>query len=121
VIWAAVAIAGAAGAVCRYGVDVAVTSRSRGRFPFGTLLVNVTGAVLIGIFAGAVANLGAPGEVRVVMGAGFCGAYTTFSTLAYETWRLIEDGAYGRAAANLASLGASLPAAAGGWWLTTLG
>jgi fluoride exporter len=120
VIWLAVAAAGAAGAVCRYLVDYAVTVRSGGLFPWGTLAVNVSGAMLIGLVAGLVANLGAPSTVKTVAGAGFCGAYTTFSTLIYETWRLIEDRAYAHAAANLASLVLSLPAAALGWAATTL-
>lgn len=120
-IWAAVAVAGAAGAACRYVVDYAVTARAGGLFPWGTLVVNVTGAVLIGLIAGAVANLGTPGTTKVVAAAGFCGAFTTFSTLVHETWQLIDDRAYGRAAANLASLALSLPAVAAGWSATTLG
>jgi fluoride exporter len=118
VIWLAVAVAGAAGSLCRYLVDTYVAGRSGPGFPWGTLVVNVTGAVLIGLVAGAVANLGAPGELRTVAGAGFCGAYTTFSTLVHQTWYLIEERAYGRAAANLGSLTLSLPAAALGWWMT---
>jgi fluoride exporter len=120
VIWVAVAAAGAAGAVCRYVVDFAVTARTGGLFPWGTLAVNVTGAALVGLIAGLVANLGAPSTVRTIAGAGFAGAYTTFSTLVYETWRLAEDRAYGQAAANLASLALSLPAVALGWAATTL-
>jgi fluoride exporter len=120
VIWLAVAAAGAAGAVCRYLVDYAVTASSGGLFPWGTLAVNVTGATLIGLTAGLVTNLGAPSTLKTVAGAGFCGAYTTFSTLVHETWRLIEDRAYTHAAANLASLVLGLPAAALGWAATTL-
>ena len=114
-IWVAVAIAGAAGAVCRFLVDHAVTARRRGRFPWGTLVVNLSGAVVIGVVAGAVAHAGVHPDVRLVAGAGFCGAYTTFSTLIYETWRLIEDRAYASAVANLGSLVLSAPAAAAGW------
>lgn len=119
-IWLAVAAAGAAGAACRYTVDYLVTARSRERFPWGTLIVNVSGALLIGLVAGLVAHQGAPSAMNTVVGAGFVGAYTTFSTLVYESWRLLEDRAYLRAAVNLASLTLSLPAAAAGWTLAGL-
>ena len=119
-IWLAVAVAGAAGAACRYVVDFAVTARTRERFPWGTLVVNVTGALLVGLVTGLVAHQGVPDATRTVLGAGFCGAYTTFSTLVYESWRLLEDRAYLAAATNLASLALSLPAVAAGWWLTAL-
>lgn len=117
-LWAAVLVAGGAGAVCRYLVDAAVTARSSGVFPWGTLVVNLTGSLLLGVVAGVVAEHGAPGSAGIVAGAGFCGAYTTFSTLAYETVRLAEEGAWRLALVNLATLVPGGAATALGWALT---
>jgi fluoride exporter len=114
-LWLAVMVAGAAGACCRYVVDYVVTARSRGDFPWGTLAVNLSGALLLGVVAGAVGAGAAPASVRTVAGAGFCGAYTTFSTLVLESLRLIEDRAYRLVATNLASVLLGAVAAAGGW------
>lgn len=119
-IWLGVALAGAAGAACRYLVDTVLTARTGARFPWGTLAVNLTGALLAGAVAGLVADAAAPAAFGTVVGTGFCGAYTTFSALVYETWRLVEERAYRTAAANLATLALSLPAAAAGWALATL-
>lgn len=119
-IWVGVALAGAAGAACRYVVDYLVTARSGSDYPWGTLVVNVSGALLLGIVAGVVAHHGAPDGAHTVIGGGFCGAYTTFSTLVHETWRLVEERAWGHAVANLASLLVGVAAAAVGWALTLL-
>jgi fluoride exporter len=120
VIWVAVALAGGAGAASRYAVDWLVTSRGPGGYPWGTLIVNVSGSLLIGLVAGAVAHHGAPGAFGTVAAAGFCGAYTTFSTLVYEAWRLAEARAYLQAAAHLASLLVGWLAAGVGWMATAL-
>ncbi|CAN5774170.1 fluoride efflux transporter CrcB [soil metagenome] len=119
-IWFAVGVAGAAGAACRYVVDFLVTARTAGSYPVGTLVVNVSGSLLVGVVAGVVANRGAPGALTTVAGVGFAGSYTTFSTLVYESWRLIEDGAYLRAATNMATILLGMAAAAAGWALTAL-
>lgn len=113
--WVALAIAGGGGAACRYLVDGLVRARVGDAFPWGTLVVNVTGSFLIGLVAGAVARGGLPGGLGGVLAAGFCGAYTTFSTLVHDTWLLAGAGAYRRAVANMASLVLGAAAAAGGW------
>lgn len=110
----ALVLAGAAGAAARYVLDVAVTSRTAGAFPWGTLVVNVAGSFLLGGIAGAVAEGAAPDAVRTVAGTGFCGAFTTFSTLVYETLALVGDGQWRLAALNLATLLAGGAAAAAG-------
>lgn len=81
-------------------------------FPWGTLAVNVAGSALLGFLVGAQAHLGMPPSVMALAGIGFCGGLTTFSTLGYETLRLLEDGAIGAAGLNmLGSLTLGLAAA----------
>jgi CrcB protein len=97
-----IGIGGFAGAVSRYLVDGWVASWTRGGFPWGTMAVNLSGSLLLGLaFALAVERAVLPSEVRGPLMIGFIGAYTTFSTLALESWRLLEDGAYLQGVANL--------------------
>jgi CrcB protein len=98
-----IAAGGAAGAVSRYLVDTIVSERFAGAFPLGTLVINMSGSFLLGLlFALAVEEAGLPSEVRPALMIGFLGAYTTFSTLMLESWRLVEDGALALAVVNLA-------------------
>jgi CrcB protein len=97
-----VAVGGAAGAVARYVVDGWVAERAAGAFPWGTLVVNASGSFVLGmLFALAIERDVLPADVRGPLMIGFLGAYTTFSTLMLETWRLWEDGAVGIALANV--------------------
>ena len=97
-----VAVGGAAGAVARYVVDGWVLERTSGELPWGTFVVNVSGAFLLGLlFALAIERDVLPAEVRGPLMIGFLGAYTTFSTLMLESWRLWEDGAVALALGNL--------------------
>jgi CrcB protein len=107
----AVGIAGAFGAVARYGLE-GVVSRRGGIFPWGTFLVNVSGALVLGfLFTLLTGRLTIAPWLRSALLIGFLGAYTTFSTLSLETFRLLEDGAYALATANaLGSLGLGLAA-----------
>jgi CrcB protein len=89
----AIAIAAAAGAVARYLVDLAVQHRTRSALPLGTLVVNTTGSLALGFLAGLALHHGLHDTPRLVIGTGFIGAYTTFSTFLYETIQLIEHGA----------------------------
>ncbi|MCC6222891.1 MAG: fluoride efflux transporter CrcB [Thermoleophilia bacterium] len=106
-----VALAGAAGAVARYLLDGAISRRWSG-FPWGTLAVNVTGALALGfLFTVCAGRFEVAPWLRSALTIGLLGGYTTFSTLSLETYRLIEDGAWGLAAANaLGSLAAGLAA-----------
>jgi CrcB protein len=98
-----IAAGGAAGAVSRYLVDTIVSERFAGAFPLGTLVINMSGSFLLGLlFALAVDEARLPSEVRPALMIGFLGAYTTFSTLMLESWRLVEDGALALAVVNLA-------------------
>jgi CrcB protein len=107
-----VGIAGALGALARYGLGGLVSERFPGAFPWGTFVVNVTGSFLLGILFVVLTEraLVSP-ATRTTLMIGFVGAYTTFSTLSLETFRLIEDGAWGLAALNaLGSLALGLVA-----------
>jgi len=97
-----IAIGGAGGAVTRYVLDGAVANVVRGAFPWGTLVVNISGALLLGLLFALATERGVlPREIRGPVMIGFIGAYTTFSTLVLESWRLAEDGAVSLELLNL--------------------
>ena len=97
-----VGVGGFLGAIARRVVDLWVSDRSASAFPFGTLVVHLSGAFLLGLlFAWAVERDVLPREVRGPVMIGFIGAYTTFSTWMLESMRLFEDGAWQLAALNL--------------------
>jgi CrcB protein len=98
-VWA-IAAGAAAGGVGRYYVGAWVQQRTGMTFPWGTLLINVSGSLLLGfLIRYALATPGISVEVRASLTTGFCGGYTTFSTYSYETAALLEEGQYGRAGA----------------------
>ena len=81
-----IAIAGALGALARYGMDGVVSTRQPGAFPWGTLVVNVSGTFLLGlVFTLLTERLAVDPWLRTSVTVGFLGAYTTFSTLALES------------------------------------
>jgi len=108
----AIAIAGALGALARYGLDGLISRRAPTSFPWGTFVINVSGSFLLGIVFVAMTERFRPDPwLRSALTIGFLGAYTTFSTFSLETYRLVEDSAYGLAIANaLGSLAAGLAA-----------
>lgn len=119
--WLVLAATGALGATARYLVDRAVSSRTRGAPPGGTLVVNVTGSFLAGVVTGLALYHAFPGTARLALGTGFCGAYTTFSTFTVETVRLVEAGAVARAARSaLGTVVTCFVAAAAGLALAAL-
>ena len=85
-------LAGASGAVTRFVVDAWTKQRWRSPFPLATVVINVTGSLLLGVLAGAVLFDGQSSTWQTVVGTGFCGGYTTFSTASFETVRLVERG-----------------------------
>ena len=111
-----VGVGGFAGAISRYLVDGFVSDRTGGGFPWGTLVINVSGTFLLGLlFAMTTERAILPAEIRGPVMIGFIGAYTTFSTYLLESWRLIEDGAWAMALANLGgSIAVGLVAVAAG-------
>ncbi|MDG4823166.1 fluoride efflux transporter CrcB [Asanoa sp. WMMD1127] len=107
-----VALGAAVGAPARYLTDRAIQRLHRGHFPFGTLTVNVVGSLILGLAAGGTTTTTG---VYALVGLGFCGALTTYSTFGYETVRLLEQRAPRRALANAAvSIAAGLGAAFAG-------
>jgi CrcB protein len=107
---ALVLVGGAAGAVARYLTDRAVQSRVDAVFPWGTFIANVTGSLLLGLVSG----LMAASWVGHLVGVGFCGALTTYSTFGYETVRLASSGAWRYALTNA---GATVLVGLGACWL----
>lgn len=106
-----VAIGGGLGALARYHLEGVLAPRQRSPFPLSTLVVNVSGSLLLGLLVGMTLSGRLPGQALVWGGTGLLGAFTTFSTFTYETVRLIEDRAWGYAWWNLALSG---PLAFGG-------
>ena len=97
-ITAGIAVAGGAGAVARFVIDGLVRHRWPGpTFPWATLLINVTGSLLLGVVTGLVLYRSGPADLRLIVGTGFCGGYTTFSTASFETVRLAQRHSVSRA------------------------
>ena len=86
--WVGVAVFGALGAATRFRVDAAVSARLPSDFPLGTFVVNLSGTVPLGLLVGAAV----PHRTLLVLGTGFLGGYTTFSTWMVESERLGEVG-----------------------------
>ncbi|MDQ3707986.1 MAG: fluoride efflux transporter CrcB [Actinomycetota bacterium] len=117
-MWLAVAVGAAVGAPCRYLLDTWLTSRFGRWLPWGTVTVNLIGSAFLGMLAGTALVRPVNAAVSALLGVGFCGAFTTASTLAWETVALAEDGWPARAVANIAlSLVAGLGLSAAGFAL----
>ena len=113
-LWAGVVVLGGCGAVLRFLVDGGVSARLGRSFPYGTLIVNLTGATALGVLAG----LALGRETALLVGTALLGSYTTFSTWMFETQRLGEDRQVRPLVANLVvSLLAGVAAAAAGRWV----
>ena len=96
--WAGLAVLGGIGALGRFTVDRAVSARRPSDFPYGTLVVNLSG----GLALGALVGLELAGDGLLLVGTGLLGSYTTFSTWMVETQRLAEDGEWTLMWLNLA-------------------
>jgi CrcB protein len=92
-----VAIGGAAGAVARYAIGGWIQLRAGAGFPLGTLVVNVTGSLVLAFVVRFLEGVAAPPEWRGFLAIGLCGAYTTFSTFGYESVQLLQGGQWSRA------------------------
>jgi CrcB protein len=96
-VWTAVVLIGGAGSVLRFYVDGLVSSATGRGFPYGTLAVNLSGAVVLGFLAG----LALAGNAYLLAGTAAVGSYTTFSTWMLESQRLTEERQYPKAALNI--------------------
>ena len=115
VIILAIAIGGFVGAPARFAVDRFVADRVETDFPLGTFLINISGSLLLGLLTGLDLAGHLPDVLSALLGGGFCGAFTTFSTWSFETVRLIEENELLEALLNaLVSLVLGLLAAGGG-------
>ncbi|UXN22224.1 CrcB family protein [Curtobacterium flaccumfaciens] len=94
----AVAAGGGVGAAGRFLLDGLINTGREFRLPVGTLTINITGSLLLGLIVGAASHLGA--APVAVLGTGVMGGYTTFSTASFETVRLARSGRITAAAAN---------------------
>lgn len=113
-VWGGVVAIGGLGSVLRFLVDGAVSRRTGRSFPYGTLVVNLTGAAVLGVLTG----LALDRETALLAGTAAVGSYTTFSTWMFETQRLGEDRQVRFLTANLlVSLVAGVAAAALGQWI----
>ena len=94
-----VAIGSAVGGVSRFALATAIQARVGTPFPWGPLVINVTGSLVVGFILRYALHTAAIGpEVRALLTTGFCGGYTTFSTFSYEAATLLEEGGWQRAA-----------------------
>lgn len=96
-VWAGVILIGGAGAVARFLVDGVVSSATGKDFPYGTLVVNVSGSLILGLLTG----LALSADVALLAGTAAVGSYTTFSTWMLETQRLGEERQRRKVAANI--------------------
>ena len=95
--WIAVAVVGGAGAIARFVVDREVGRRGGGAFPYGTLVINLSGSFLLGLVTGLALST----DAALIVGTATIGSYTTFSTWMFETHRLAEEGRLRGAVANV--------------------
>ena len=97
-LWIGIALLGGAGAVARFGVDLAVSRRAPDAFPFGTFVVNLTGSAALGVLDGA----GVTGDAFMLAGTALLGSYTTFSTWLLQSRVLQREREEGLLWLNLA-------------------
>lgn len=120
-VFAALAAAGGLGAAARFAVDGVVGSRLRTIFPLATFIINVSGSLALGLLTSLAAGHLISQDWALILGSGFLGGYTTFSTASYETVRLMGEKRYFASLANaLGSLIATVGAAGLGFWLGSL-
>jgi len=99
-----IAAGGALGSMARYACSSLVAGWFGETFPLGTLIINVLGSFVIGLFAGLTGpdgRLMVSGDIRQFVMVGICGGYTTFSSFSYQTLTLAQDGEYARAGVNV--------------------
>ncbi|QEA29851.1 fluoride efflux transporter CrcB [Microbacterium sp. CBA3102] len=117
-LFLAIAASGGIGAALRFLIDGLIRTRTIGSYPFGTMLINVTGSFFLGLVTGLAATAALPEDLRLLVGTGLLGGYTTFSTASFETIRLAQDKRTIAAATNgIGTLVLTVGAAAVGYTL----
>ncbi|WP_166827501.1 fluoride efflux transporter CrcB [Brevibacterium limosum] len=117
-VFIALAVAGGLGATARMLLDGLIKSCMSVALPWGTIIINVSGSLALGVLTGAAAAHVLPESWHLVLGTGFLGGYTTFSTASFETIRLIQERRWTAGLVNgLGTLLVSTAAAALGLWL----
>ncbi len=115
-------VCGGFGACARYMIEGLIASRLSSAVPWGTILINLSGSFLLGLLTGLVSQHLLPQAWQLVIGTGFLGGYTTFSTASFQTVSLLRDGypkaslfnAFGTLCGALAAAGLGLLVAS--WW-----
>ena len=111
---AAVAVGGAIGASLRWSLGTWIVGRTGPGFPWNTMLINVSGAFLIGVLMALSLDKGViSGDWRLFLGTGILGGFTTFSTLSYESIALMQDGLWAAGLANM--FGSGIAGLVGAW------
>jgi CrcB protein len=100
-VFVLVCLCGAVGAVARFTIDAAFRRRFATNFPWPTVLINITGSLLLGVLTGLLMHHHTGKDTVLLVGTGFCGGYTTFSTAMFETVRLIQQSAWRLVLANV--------------------
>lgn len=117
-VFTCLVLAGGLGAACRLTLDGVVRERVSQRMPWGTVSINISGSFLLGLAAGLAASGLLSPTLYPVVGAGFLGGYTTFSTASFETVRLLQEGRWRSGLINgFGVLVACVAAAGGGLWV----
>ncbi|MCC3283736.1 MULTISPECIES: fluoride efflux transporter CrcB [Arthrobacter] len=112
------ALAGGVGAAVRFLVDGLIRSRLKTTFQWATTIINVSGSLVLGLLTGLTMERVVPTDLSIVIGTGFLGGYTTFSTASYETVQLIKQGRYGASfISGVVMLVFSVAAAVLGLWI----
>ena len=119
-IFLLLALAGGLGAVVRFIVDGSIRARQKSSFAWATTIINVSGSLVLGFLTGLTMEHFVSTDVGIVIGTGFLGGYTTFSTASYETVQLIKKGRYGASfISGIVMLLLSVAAAVLGLWIGT--
>ena len=117
-LYLALSVAGGFGAVCRFLLDEFIRARTPPSLPWGTIIINLTGSFTLGLATGLLMAQSIPQPMHLVVGAGFLGGYTTFSTASFETIRLMQRRRFAAAAVNgFGVLTSAVLVAGAGLWI----
>ena len=119
-IFLLLSLAGGVGATVRYIIDAFIRAHLKTSFAWATTIINVSGSLVLGFLTGLTLVRMLPTDLSIVIGTGFLGGYTTFSTASYETVQLIKQGRYAASfISGIVMLVLSVAAAALGLWIGT--